>query len=142
MSVSTATPELMDYDEAVARFDPVLGLEVHVELSTATKMFCACPTEFGAEPNTQVCPVCLGMPGSLPVVNRVAVESAMRIVASTAARLATGRLPGRPRQTGQTCVLGSAPNSVAQPQNILLAVPSSTCVSRPMTGSNSASASA
>ena len=77
--MTTATPELMDYDGAVARFDPVLGLEVHVELSTATKMFCGCPTEFGAEPNTQVCPVCLGLPGSLPVVNRVAVESAMRI---------------------------------------------------------------
>ncbi|HEU5470154.1 MAG TPA: Asp-tRNA(Asn)/Glu-tRNA(Gln) amidotransferase subunit GatB [Actinophytocola sp.] len=71
--------ELLDYDEVVARFDPVLGLEVHVELSTRTKMFCGCPTAFGAEPNTQVCPVCLGLPGSLPVVNRVAVESAIRI---------------------------------------------------------------
>ena len=47
----------------------MIGLEVHVELGTATKMFCGCPTEFGAEPNTQVCPVCLGLPGSLPVVN-------------------------------------------------------------------------
>jgi aspartyl-tRNA(Asn)/glutamyl-tRNA(Gln) amidotransferase subunit B len=54
-------------------------MEVHVELGTATKMFCPCPTEFGAEPNTQVCPVCLGMPGSLPVVNAAAVESAIRI---------------------------------------------------------------
>ncbi|HET9141335.1 Asp-tRNA(Asn)/Glu-tRNA(Gln) amidotransferase subunit GatB [Actinophytocola sp.] len=71
--------DLMDYDEVVSRFDPVLGLEVHVELSTRTKMFCGCPTEFGAEPNTQVCPVCLGLPGSLPVVNRLAVESAIRI---------------------------------------------------------------
>ena len=57
----------------------MLGLEVHVELNTATKMFCGCPTEFGAEPNTQICPTCLGLPGSLPVVNRSAVESAMRI---------------------------------------------------------------
>jgi aspartyl-tRNA(Asn)/glutamyl-tRNA(Gln) amidotransferase subunit B len=71
--------ELMDYDEVLARFDPVLGLEVHVELSTHTKMFCGCPTAFGAEPNTQVCPTCLGLPGSLPVVNKSAVESAIRI---------------------------------------------------------------
>ncbi len=71
--------ELMSYDEALERFDPVLGLEVHVELNTATKMFCGCPTEFGAEPNTQVCPVCLGLPGAMPVVNVIAVESAIRI---------------------------------------------------------------
>ncbi|MDN5860969.1 MAG: Asp-tRNA(Asn)/Glu-tRNA(Gln) amidotransferase GatCAB subunit B, partial [Pseudonocardia sp.] len=57
----------------------MLGLEVHVELSTQTKMFCGCPTTFGAEPNTQVCPTCLGLPGSLPVVNRSAVEAAIRI---------------------------------------------------------------
>ena len=72
-------PTLVDYDEVVERFDPTLGLEVHVELNTHTKMFCGCPTAFGAEPNTQVCPVCLGLPGSLPVVNRTAVESAIRI---------------------------------------------------------------
>ena len=78
MSVA-AGPELLDYDDVIARFDPVLGLEVHVELSTATKMFCGCATAFGAEPNTQVCPVCLGLPGSLPVLNRAAVESAIRI---------------------------------------------------------------
>ena len=76
---ATSTAELVDYDDVVARYDPVLGLEVHVELSTATKMFCGCANRFGAEPNTQVCPVCLGLPGSLPVLNQVAVESAMRI---------------------------------------------------------------
>src|SRR5690349_10576755 len=71
--------ELMDFDEVLARFDPVLGLEVHVELSTHTKMFCGCPTTFGAEPNTQVCPVCLGLPGSLPVTNAAAIEFTIRI---------------------------------------------------------------
>ena len=63
----TAVAEIMDYDEVLERFDPVLGLEVHVELSTKTKMFCGCANVFGAEPNTQVCPVCLGLPGALPV---------------------------------------------------------------------------
>src|SRR6476659_9016281 len=76
---TVATDAVMDYDEAMARFDPVMGLEVHVELHTATKMFCGCPTEFGAEPNTQTCPSCLGLPGSMPVVNEKAVESAIRI---------------------------------------------------------------
>jgi aspartyl-tRNA(Asn)/glutamyl-tRNA(Gln) amidotransferase subunit B len=70
---------VLPYEEALAAFDPVLGLEVHVELNTISKMFCGCSTEFGAEPNTQVCPVCLGLPGSLPVVNEKAVESAIRI---------------------------------------------------------------
>jgi aspartyl-tRNA(Asn)/glutamyl-tRNA(Gln) amidotransferase subunit B len=73
------TDALMSYDDALAQFDPALGLEVHVELNTATKMFCGCPTEFGAEPNTQTCPTCLGLPGSMPVVNARAVESAIRI---------------------------------------------------------------
>jgi aspartyl-tRNA(Asn)/glutamyl-tRNA(Gln) amidotransferase subunit B len=57
----------------------VVGLEVHVELATATKLFCACPNEFGAEPNTNICPVCLGLPGSLPVLNERVVEFAVRV---------------------------------------------------------------
>ncbi|WP_280435696.1 Asp-tRNA(Asn)/Glu-tRNA(Gln) amidotransferase subunit GatB [Nocardia carnea] len=77
--MSAPTVELMDYADVVTRYEPVLGMEVHVELSTATKMFCGCPTTFGADPNTQVCPVCLGLPGSLPVVNQQAVEAAIRI---------------------------------------------------------------
>ncbi|WP_153346570.1 Asp-tRNA(Asn)/Glu-tRNA(Gln) amidotransferase subunit GatB [Nocardia aurantia] len=77
--MTAPTVDLMDYADVIDRYEPVLGMEVHVELGTATKMFCGCPTAFGAEPNTQVCPVCLGLPGSLPVVNQKAVESAIRI---------------------------------------------------------------
>ena len=65
--------------DVASRYDPVIGLETHVELGTVSKMFCGCPTTFGAEPNTQVCPVCLGLPGSLPVPNEVAIESTIRI---------------------------------------------------------------
>ncbi|MBF4160351.1 Asp-tRNA(Asn)/Glu-tRNA(Gln) amidotransferase subunit GatB [Nocardioides acrostichi] len=70
---------LVAFDEVLTRYEPALGLEVHVELNTNTKMFCGCPTAFGAEPNTQVCPTCLGLPGAMPVVNQVGVESAIRI---------------------------------------------------------------
>ena len=69
----------MNYEQVISKYEPVMGLEVHVELNTKSKMFCGCATEFGAEPNTQTCPVCLGLPGSLPVVNEVAIESAIKI---------------------------------------------------------------
>ena len=71
--------ELVPYDEALARYEPVIGLETHVELGTRTKMFCGCPTSFGLPPNSAVCPVCLGLPGSLPVANRAAIEYTIRI---------------------------------------------------------------
>ncbi|HEX6878092.1 MAG TPA: Asp-tRNA(Asn)/Glu-tRNA(Gln) amidotransferase subunit GatB [Nocardioidaceae bacterium] len=85
----TTAPALMSFDEALERFDPVMGLEVHVELNTVTKMFCGCPTEFGAAPNTQVCPTCLGLPGAMPVVNGKAVESAIRIGLALNCNIAT-----------------------------------------------------
>jgi aspartyl-tRNA(Asn)/glutamyl-tRNA(Gln) amidotransferase subunit B len=72
--VSTAT-----FDDALAMYEPVFGLETHVELGTKSKMFCGCATTFGAAPNTHVCPVCLGLPGSLPVANATAIESTIRI---------------------------------------------------------------
>ncbi len=75
----TTTGTLVPYPEAIERYEPLIGLETHVELGTRTKMFCGCTTTFGAEPNSQVCPVCLGLPGSLPVVNRMAIEYTIRI---------------------------------------------------------------
>ena len=70
---------LVPFDEALTRYEPVIGLETHVELGTVTKMFCGCPARFGGEPNSLVCPVCLGLPGSLPVTNRAAIEYTIRI---------------------------------------------------------------
>jgi aspartyl-tRNA(Asn)/glutamyl-tRNA(Gln) amidotransferase subunit B len=63
--------------DAITKYEPVIGLEVHVQLATRTKIFCGCPTSFGAEPNSNVCPVCLGLPGALPVLNREAVDMAI-----------------------------------------------------------------
>ena len=87
-----AKANLMDYDKAIELFEVVIGLEVHVELNTKTKMFCGCRNEFGEEPNTNVCPVCIGLPGSLPAVNRKAVESSISIGLALGCSIApTGR---------------------------------------------------
>jgi aspartyl-tRNA(Asn)/glutamyl-tRNA(Gln) amidotransferase subunit B len=75
----TERATLVSYDEAISRYDPVIGLETHVELGTQTKMFCGSPATFGADPNASVCPVCLGLPGSLPVINRTAIEYTIKI---------------------------------------------------------------
>jgi aspartyl-tRNA(Asn)/glutamyl-tRNA(Gln) amidotransferase subunit B len=77
--MTTPTDTLVPFATAIERYEPLMGLETHVELGTRTKMFCGCTTTFGAEPNSQVCPVCLGLPGSLPAVNRMAIEYAIRI---------------------------------------------------------------
>ena len=75
------------------QYETVIGLEVHVELATKTKIFCGCSTAFGGAPNTHTCPVCTGMPGSLPVLNKQVVEYAMAVgLAETARSTSTANL--------------------------------------------------
>jgi aspartyl-tRNA(Asn)/glutamyl-tRNA(Gln) amidotransferase subunit B len=87
-----AKESLMPYAEAIEKFEVVIGLEVHVELNTKSKMFCGCANIFGNEANTNVCPVCIGLPGSLPAVNKMAVESSIAIGLALGCQIApTGR---------------------------------------------------
>lgn len=87
-----AKDQLMPYEQAIEQFEVVIGLEVHVELNTKSKMFCGCANEFGSEPNTNVCPTCIGLPGSLPAVNKKAVESSIAIGLALGCQIApTGR---------------------------------------------------
>src|SRR5580658_2853931 len=74
----TAPESVAPAPEVLAKYETIIGLEVHVQLLTNTKIFCGCSTRFGDPPNTNVCPVCLGLPGTLPVLNKRAVELAMR----------------------------------------------------------------
>src|SRR5712691_11058270 len=77
--MTTTATKQVPFDLATSKYEPVIGLETHVELGTVTKMFCGCPNAFGAEPNSAVCPVCLGLPGSLPVINKAAIEYTVTI---------------------------------------------------------------
>ena len=87
-----AKADLMNYEQALEQFEVVIGLEVHVELNTNTKMFCGCKNEFGNEPNTNVCPICIALPGALPAVNKTAVESSIKIGLALGCEIApTGR---------------------------------------------------
>jgi aspartyl-tRNA(Asn)/glutamyl-tRNA(Gln) amidotransferase subunit B len=87
-----AKDQLMDYQKALEAYEVVIGLEVHVELNTNTKMFCGCPNVFGDEPNTNVCPNCLGFPGAMPAVNGKAIENSIKIGLALDCQIAaTGR---------------------------------------------------
>jgi aspartyl-tRNA(Asn)/glutamyl-tRNA(Gln) amidotransferase subunit B len=83
------TVTLVAYEDVLARYEPVFGLETHVELGTASKMFCGCATDFGAPANTHTCPVCLGLPGALPVANVAAIEYTIRIGVALNCSIAT-----------------------------------------------------
>jgi aspartyl-tRNA(Asn)/glutamyl-tRNA(Gln) amidotransferase subunit B len=74
---------------AVSSWETVIGLEIHVQLATKTKMFCACSPSFGEEPNTRTCPVCLGLPGALPTINAAAVDFGLRIGLALGSKLAS-----------------------------------------------------
>ena len=94
-------------------WEPVVGLEVHVQLKTRTKMFCRCPNGFGGGENTQTCPVCLGFPGALPVANRTALEWTVKL------GLALGcEIPGGPCSRGSTIRIPTCRRAIRSPNTI------------------------
>src|SRR5690625_3963963 len=117
--MSTAEPTTpivpVDYDEAIARFDPVLGIEVHVELGTDTKMFDGAPNVFAAEPNAAVTPTSLGLPGALPVVNRTAVEHAIKIGLALNCQIAESSASHASSTSTRTWPRTSRPRSTTSP---------------------------
>jgi len=93
-------------------YETVIGLEVHVELATKTKIFCGCSTAFGGAPNTHTCPVCTGMPGSLPVLNKQVVEYAVAVGLAVAVYLGLGPVIGK-ETASWVCILAAAPIALA-----------------------------
>ena len=90
-------------------WETVVGLEVHTELRTLTKLFCGCRNEFGSEPNTNVCATCMGLPGSLPVLNRYAVELAMRIGSALRCSVSARGIPSHSSNEQQASTASGAP---------------------------------
>src|ERR1700722_19865358 len=80
--MSSSAPAIASAEE-IGKYEPVIGLEVHVQLNTRTKIFCGCPTGFGAPPNSNVCSVCLGLPGALPMLNRRVLKTTMQAAFAT-----------------------------------------------------------
>ena len=87
-------------------WEPVIGLEIHARLLTATKIFCGCRTAFGAPPNTQICPVCLGYPGALPVLNRKAIDLALRMAIATGCEIHSRSIFARSDACGGGSTIG------------------------------------
>ena len=110
-------------------YEMVIGLEVHVELKTKTKIFCGCSTAFGAAPNTQCCPVCMGMPGTLPVLNEQVVEYAVKAGLATHCTIARYSKEDRKTTFTPTC-----PRPIKSPSTTCLCVSTAGWTSRPRRG--------